>query len=533
MSRIRQWAPFLWIAALAFLFYGPSLKNGFAWDDHLVITRNAFVHDWTNFPLLFSSQYLTRLADFSALGSRFIGSGEATYRPFTTLSYFILYSTFGLSSAGYHLANLLLHITAAGWVFVFGKRLGLNPFTALFGALFFTVHPMVSEAVHCVSYNENMLCLIFLLWGLWAHVVKKNSLWAGLLFLLACFSKETGAIFFPLVMLYDLFFIFNHDPRRLAINKKIYSSYFFCLIFFLSVRFLIMRTPDSSLPALGGTFVTAFKAVALSWAWGIYPWLVQLTLPNDPAVMASRFFELRVLLSVFVLGLLVSSAFRWRKAVPAISFGILWFFAGMAPAFGMMMNNLAARYLYIAAPGFFWIISAGLEMGLRAARREAWRLPAYCVVLIYFAVPVIGSDRPWRDDLSLFKHFTELYPKNAMAHSELARRYFEKGAWESAVNEYQTALQIDPFWREDMLMLGVSYGMLERYPESLQVLKQALAADPASVVAWNALASTYANMGVYDEASRCWGRSLELSPGNSPARAGLEQLKSVDDRVII
>ncbi len=533
MDRIRRLAPFFWIAALAFLFYGPSLQNDFAWDDHLVITRNDFTHDWVNLPLLLSPRYLTRIADFPALGSRFIGSGEATYRPLTTLSYFILYSLFGLNPTGYHLANLLLHITAAGWVFVFGKRLGLGPLGALFGALFFTAHPMVSEAVHCVSYNENMLCLIFILWGLWMHAVKKNRLWAGLLFLLACFSKETGVIFFPLVLLYDLFFISEHDFHRLVKNKMVYLEYFLCLIFFLCVRLWVMSTPDSSLPAVGGTYATVFKAVMLSWAWGFYPWLVQLTLPGDPSLMAKHFFEAEVLLSAFVSGFLVVSAFRWRKAVPAVSFGILWFFAGMAPTFGMMRNNLAGRYLYIAAPGFFWMIIAGLETGLRAAKKEAWRLPTYCAALLFFAVPTIGSDRPWRNDLSLFTNFTQLYPKSALAHSELARRYFEKGAWESAVSEYQTALQIDPFWAEDRLMLGVSYGMLGRFPEALQALQKAVAAQPSSIDAWNSLASTYANMGVYDEASRCWGRSLELSPGNSPARTGLEQLKSVDDRVII
>jgi len=92
------------------LIYANSLKNSFVWDDAIVIAENSFVKSWKNFPAIFSKAYLTPFSQIEYLGINSAGSGETSYRPVVTLSYFIDYSIWKLNPFGYHLTNILLHI---------------------------------------------------------------------------------------------------------------------------------------------------------------------------------------------------------------------------------------------------------------------------------------------------------------------------------------------------------------------------------------------------------------------------------------
>src|SRR3989338_10533412 len=81
---------------ITFITYANSLQNGFVYDDVFTITDNYFIRDWGNFPAFFTDDY-------------FKYSGEVTYRPVVTFSYFIDYSLWHLNPTGFHLTNILLH----------------------------------------------------------------------------------------------------------------------------------------------------------------------------------------------------------------------------------------------------------------------------------------------------------------------------------------------------------------------------------------------------------------------------------------
>ncbi|HHT9145655.1 MAG: hypothetical protein Q7J76_07925 [Candidatus Brocadiaceae bacterium] len=69
---------------LSFAAYLNALSNTFVFDDAYVISGNYFIWDWKNFWGLFTSKY-------------FAASGELSYRPVVTLSYFVDYSLWHLN----------------------------------------------------------------------------------------------------------------------------------------------------------------------------------------------------------------------------------------------------------------------------------------------------------------------------------------------------------------------------------------------------------------------------------------------------
>ncbi len=156
------------ILIISIAIYSNTLKNGFVYDDRFTIVDNLFIKNWNNLPELFSKTYFSR-------------SGEETYRPIVTLSYFVDYSLWGLKPFGYHLTNLLLHSANVVLVYLFALLLLNNPLSptllrgsniththtytrwiAFFTALLFSIHPIQSEAVNAISFREDLLVVFFL-----------------------------------------------------------------------------------------------------------------------------------------------------------------------------------------------------------------------------------------------------------------------------------------------------------------------------------------------------------------------------------
>ena len=67
------------ISLISFLVYLNTLHHQFVFDDFRVIINNPYIRDWQYFPALFNRNY-------------FKISGELSYRPFVTASYFTGYA---------------------------------------------------------------------------------------------------------------------------------------------------------------------------------------------------------------------------------------------------------------------------------------------------------------------------------------------------------------------------------------------------------------------------------------------------------
>jgi len=138
----------LGLIILSFAAYLNTLTNTFVFDDVYVISGNYFIRDWKNFWGLFTSGY-------------FAASGELSYRPVVTLSYFMDYSLWHLNPLGYHLTNVILHTLNSVLLFFLVQRMVRNTPTAFLASLFFACHPVLSEAVNAISYREDLLAAAF------------------------------------------------------------------------------------------------------------------------------------------------------------------------------------------------------------------------------------------------------------------------------------------------------------------------------------------------------------------------------------
>src|SRR3989339_1852277 len=141
---------FILLVAIPVLIYINSLQNTFVYDDVFTITDNYFIRDWGNFTALFTNDY-------------FKYSGEVTYRPVVTFSYFIDYFLWHLNPAGFHLTNILLHVVNVVLVYLLVSAVSRSRTASFLTSILFALHPVLTEAVNGISYREDLLTTTFFL----------------------------------------------------------------------------------------------------------------------------------------------------------------------------------------------------------------------------------------------------------------------------------------------------------------------------------------------------------------------------------
>lgn len=572
------------IIILTSLVYANSLKNSFVWDDSLVIVDNDFVKSWKNFPSVFSRDYLTSISEIKDPGKRNLGSGETSYRPVVTASYFIDFSLWRLNPFGYHLTNLLLHIVNAVLVYFFLSLLVKNKKVALVASLLFALHPVNGEAVNCISFREDLLAFLFFISAfiLFIKSSQKVHYYFGSLglFLLALFSKEM-AITLPVVLiLYDYFFVFREKTKGFFFYfKSRYLGYIVVGSLYLSVWFLFKKDISKFLieyPYPGGSFytnlLTMSKVTATYIQWLFLPLNIHSTLPIlDSSLISQSLLRPETLFSILLIISCFVIAIKLRRKSKEISFAILWFFITLIPVSNIfpISNIIASRYLYIPSVGYCLLLAwllvklPGLKMALISPailRRVAKN--ATILLLVCYCLFTIMGNLSWRDNIMFWSEITRNYPDNASAHYTLGEHLRKRGLLDKAINEYQIATGLEPgnaegynelgicYYQNGMLdeaivelkkalrlnpdlveayaNLGCAYGEKGLYKDSIQYLKQAIKIDPRYTPGYNNLAITYAKMNKLDKARQMWERALEIDPECKQAERNLKRLGRLD-----
>jgi protein O-mannosyl-transferase len=518
------------IIAVTAAVYANSLRNSFVWDDAVIIERNDFIRSGKNLPSLFSRSYLTSYSKIDSMEFYTnAGSGEESYRPVTTATYFLDYRIWKLNPFGYHLTNLLLHIFNAILLFIFVKLIVKNYQIALLASLLFALHPVSAEAVGVISFREDLLVFLFYLSSLILYIRmenapgrRKKALFYGfslVLFLFALFSKEM-AVSLPLVLiLYDYFFVFKQKGKEIFINfKSRYLGHILVLSFYLFAAFCVIgRTSEDSGKGLLTNLLTMPKVFATYIQWLLLPFNLHVTLPDDPLLIARSLYEPAVLFSIALLVLSFIFAVKIRKRSGIISFAAFWFFLTLLPVSNIVpiMNYIACRYLYIPALGFC------LATAVIISRMKKFAGYTALLVLAFYFMLTFIRNAVWKDNIILWSEMTSFYPQNALAHSGLGNSLRNAGLLDEAIGEYKLALSLDPNYAKDYNGLGVCYFEKMMLGEAISAFQKALAVDPKLLAAYNNLGSALGEKGLYAEAAVYFNRAISIDRGYVPAYSGL------------
>jgi protein O-mannosyl-transferase len=488
----RTTAALLVLVAVTACAYAPTLANGFTWDDEYVLLRNEAVRDLSSLPRFFADATTS-----AAYG------GLVVYRPLRTAAFALAYGAWGMAPLGYHLANLLLHLVNVLLVYAVARRiLGGAERWALLAAALFAVHPIGSEAVAGVVGLGDLLSAAFLLGALRLHLeverVERRELprlaAVAALFAASLLSKETALVFPLLAGWHDLVLRRGHGPvgrRRLAYLAGLAA---------IGAGFLALRTAIIGGLNAGSREGVTFgrtlwmQADVLARYLRLVAWPEGLSVRHSIPVPLS-FFEPRTVLSVAaVLAVAGAAVLAWRRA-PVVSFGIGWFFIGLAPVMnvvplpGAMMGE---RFCYVPAIGLFLAAAGAVRAALGGEERlgAPARVGAAAVALA-LAVATFLRCREWRDNVTLFEAAVRVAPDSNVVRLNLVREYQARGL-------------------EDLARLHWAAGRANTLAYADRYVTIAERAEAA---------------GSREEAEAWYRRALKLSPSDPRALGGVARLR--------
>lgn len=455
----------------AIVIYLPALRNGFIWDDPLVLQQ------------LRAMRSIGDLIVPPPIVPRFY------YRPLIFVSYLFDQALGGetpfwlhASVIGWHGLNTLL-------VFLLARRLFPGEWLiASGGALLFAVFPVHVESVAWMAGRSDVIVCTLMLLTVFIFMEAAPA-WlpwiGGGVFLLAMLSKEMAIALVVLIPLLDLM-------RAIRPSWVRYAPLFLATLVYFVLRSHALGAFVGGLPV--DTPVMQL-ATALVRALGFYtvravvPVGLCAYIPNVPP--GAGYFLVGALVPVLAAGLI---GLAWQRGRWQPAFLALWFFATLAPSLTVIVRRSASavvadRYLYVPSVASC-LLMAWVVVRLAQSRRVAALWPAVGIgaLATLFTVLAVPYTRVWADNLAFWTDVAAKVPDEALPQRELARALLDHNRPDEAERALQRALALESSPEGRVMAygnLGNLYRRQGRYDDSLRAFEEGLKIAPHPILYHN------------------------------------------------
>ena len=514
----------LWIClmliACVFLVFGRDVRHEFVnFDDEAYFTTNLHVENgltWKNALWAFQIGY------------------AANWHPLTWLSLMLDVQLFGTGPLGPHLTNVILHAASTVLLFLLLRRLTGSPWPAAFVAALFAIHPLHVESVAWASERKDVLSGLFfmltlLMYARYAERSASPKPHRGIFYGLALTFFALGLMSKPmLVTVPFVLLLLDYWPlKRVPFRKAGHSSTWLHLLV-EKVPFLILSVASCILTVQAQKqAITPTIELSLFWraANAVVSCTAYLGQMFYPAGLAVFYPHLQsalpvwqiIVSSVTVAGITVG-AFVLRRNHPYLLAGWLWYLGMLVPVIGLLQvggQARADRYTYLPLIGVFIMIAwAAKDL---AEAKKSWRqifvFLAPAIVGILMACSFIQASY-WRNSEALWTHTLACTTRNYVAYSDLASVLATQGRDPEAIQNYQTALEINPRYAEAHNNIGIVFVRHGEVTKGIEQYHTALEINPRYADAHVNLGNALAMEGHYDEAIEQFKQALQLNEDN-------------------
>lgn len=538
MNRIRYYFPILLIICISFLVYLNALRNGFVWDDMVLIADNEGIKKWDSFPENF-------VRDFFDTTDDTIEFKYGYYRPIISLSYMIDYALWGIEPRGFHLSNIIFHTMSCILVYLIFNSLFNNRSISIITSLLFACHPIHTESVTWISGRTDIIAGMFFLAAFYLYQKAIHSPLASegngslrnrkrvklfftkskifyacsiILFALAMLCKEMVATLPFLIIAYTHYFVGSKNWRQWKTSLPLSIPYFFVILLYGIIRFVILGIHTVDNP--GGEEMKGFYPTTLSFAKTIFIYLFKLIYPVHLSAyiqnpMSFSLSEPAAILSVFGVAILIFLLVWLKKRWAGMSFLILFYLVTLLPLSNFIRISApwdmgfvtAERFLYIPSLGFCGIISVLLITAWKAWKRSFSLLryttiSLFIALLIFYSGQTLLRNRDWIDEKTFFSKTLKEAPNAALLHHAMGNVYVREENYEKALEYYHNSLELYPLYHAAYNNIGTIYSKHALYDEAITAFKEAIKINPDYIQSHFNLGTTYYQKGMTEDASR-------------------------------
>jgi len=503
------WVIVLWalIPVCALSIYGKTLNYPLDKLDEHPIFANMEVFSSTH-PSIWDGVYVDAFFGVTK-------SDVFFYRPIQNVTYLFDVHLWGPDPFGVHLTNLLLFIGIA-YAFLYLLTLfGVDTLLASVIALLLCCHPLYAIAVIWVPSRGDLLSTLFSLLSL-AFFIKyyngrKSSSFAGsvIFFFLAVFSKESVVGLPVLFILYP--FIKDKAFYKSKQNLRIIFSLIGVSLLYLVVRQVMsLSAPEGEHLFNIGNFFANLRAIPEAVAKTIIP----VSLSPMPSYSALPTFLGLILIVAF--GAVI---YQFRKNLPYLIFGIVWFLLFLAPTLFFQHRFAIHSYKYlehrILLPSLGLLLIVALVTQYFLSKfRKAILISGGVIIIIFIGYSASYADI-FETQFSFYYRVLAVDPDNILAHSNIANSYFNIKKYDSAIYHTSEAIKVYPHFTLALENRSKIYTQLNFPQKALDDLDTLVNIDTANFLYFSMKGNAENTLGKYQDALSDFNRSLTFQPNNS------------------
>lgn len=509
------------LAGLVWVVFGQTVGHSFVnFDDATYVYRNADV---------------TRGLSFGGISWAFTHVVAANWHPLTIISHMLDCQLYGVSPAGHHFTNVLLHTAAAILLFLAVWWMTRAMWRSAFVAAVFAIHPLHVESVAWVAERKDVLSAVFFMLTILAyvHYTHRPSLarYGLMSILFACgLMAKAMLVTVPFVLLLLDYWPLNRFGRPGGTEAKSTAAHLgkqpwprlicekvplLILSAAASVATLIAQQQSINLIrklSLVARIANAFVSMMIYLGQTVWPANLAVFYPYREDNVS--IWEL--VASILLFAAISTAVFVLRKERPYLLTGWLWFIGMLLPVIGIVQVGIQAhadRYTYLAQIGICLIVTWTI-----ADSSVRWRHRGTILSVLAFAalVPLTWTARvqasQWSDSQSLWEHAVAVTSDNAMAREHLADADLEKGRIDDAIGAARQAVSREPENAHAHGVLGAALARKGELDEAATELRAALQLDPKLPRVHYNMANILLRRGEVDDAITNYEAELRIQP---------------------
>jgi tetratricopeptide (TPR) repeat protein len=458
-------------------------------------------------------------------------------------------------AATMHWTNIALHAANVALLFLLLAVATGTDAPAAAVAVLFAVHPVHVESVAWVAERKDVLCGLFYLSAMVAHVAIRSRGWrvvATTLLGAAALLSKPMAVSLPVALLLVDYWPLRRVTTRAVVDQlpllALSAAFCWVTVAVQSAGGAVQSLADVPLAARAQNVPAAYARYLgkLAWPSGLsvfYPYHAAL----PPMAVAA---------SVALLVGVTAIALWAGRRVPYVAFGWLWFGVTLGPVIGIVQvgyQSLADRYLYLPLIGPAVIVVWGVRDLLGRARAVGWAIAAGVAAVL--AVATYRQLAYWTDTRTLFNRSLAVAPDNPVAEAQLGWLDRTEGNLPSAEAHYARAVQLLARYGDAAFNLGnlllpkdpaAALRCYElalrsmpddprvlnnlRYAQAVVHLQAAIIARPRDADPHVDLGQLLLNYGQRESAAKEFAAALAIDPGSARARQGLAMARGGESR---
>ncbi|KKP26492.1 MAG: hypothetical protein UR12_C0037G0011 [candidate division TM6 bacterium GW2011_GWF2_30_66] len=547
------------LSILAIIFYAPSMRYSFQFDDIANIQKFFHIRDYGIKNLFFS-------------GTRWISYWMNT----------VHYSFSNFNPLSYRIGNLIIHITNGLLVFFIiftalrylkNKNFFSKNYFAIsfFTAILFLLHPVQTQTVSYVIQGQleglaalSIFSMIFLfLKFAYSNSAKYRRIFIFILFIIAtlsCGTKEIAIISPALIMLIDWFFVAQGDWK--SFKKRIYIHALLSIfvvsiyIYFLKPTFfteilglqrlaknnignIITKNADDIITPWA-FFISQFKVILHYLFIFLYP--MNISVEYD-WMLSKNFFALDCILPFITLIIIFSIILKIliKNKSSMIAFGSLWFFLAISPRSSIIPSpELLVDYkTYTASFGWLFLISCAIIFIFQYATEKINTLlksrstanyklnaqnnteiktpqiiiPTLLAILFGTGAGFLTMERNtiWRSGHEFWGDIIKHAPGKARAYNnygvELSQNLQD---FKGAISFFKKAIEMDSNYPDPWNNLSVAYANINEIDNAINAMQESIKIYPYYPENYNNLASFYIQKNELEKAENLLHKAIAL-----------------------